>query len=418
MEIKELLISDLTEYGNNPRHNEKAIDAVAESIKQFGFKVPLVIDRDGIIVAGHTRLKAARKLGLEKVPCVVADDLTPEQVKAFRLADNKTAELAEWDFELLESELQDLQAYDMDLFGFDTLPSLFDSENAGEDYLDDIDEDSGEESNLVKFGSVWQLGNHRLICGDSTNAETIAELMNGEYADLLVTDPPYNVNIEGGTDDKLTIINDNMESEEFYNFLKSALSSADNVMKAGAGFYIWYGEIEGLNFRRACRDIGWNIKQTLIWVKNVATMGRQDYQWMHEPCLYGWKDGAGHYFIKNRKQKTVIDRSAELDIMSAEELRQIIRDILDPTDILKFDKPLRNDLHPTMKPIPLIETLIKNSSKRGQKVLDIFGGSGTTLLACESLNRQCFICEYDERYASVIVKRWETMTGDKAIQLK
>lgn len=418
MNIVDKLIIDLKEYENNPRHNEKAIDAVAESIKQFGFKVPLVIDRDGVIVAGHTRLKAARKLELEKVPCVVADDLTPEQVKAFRLADNKTAELAEWDFELLESELQDLQAYDMDLFGFDTLPSLFDSDNADEDYLDDIDEDCDEESNRVTFGSLWQLGNHRLICGDSTDAETIAELMGGECADLLVTDPPYNVNIEGGTDDKLTIINDNMESEEFYNFLKSALSSANNVMKAGAGFYIWYGEIEGLNFRRACRDIGWNIKQTLIWVKNVATMGRQDYQWMHEPCLYGWKDGAGHYFIKNRKQKTVIDRSAELDIMSAEELRQIIRDILDPTDILKFDKPLKNDLHPTMKPIPLIETLIKNSSKRGQKVLDIFGGSGTTLLACENLSRQCFICEYDERYASVIVKRWETMTGDKAIRLK
>lgn len=418
MKVIDKKIEELREYKNNPRHNEKAVDAVAESIKQFGFKVPLVIDSNNVIVAGHTRLKAARKLELETAPCVIADDLSPEQIKAFRLADNKTAELAEWDFEMLESELKELQAFDMDLFGFDTLPSLFDSAGADEDYIDEAEDEAEQGSSRVKFGSLWQLGKHRLICGDSTNQDTIKKLMGEELADLLVTDPPYNVNIEGGTDEKLTIANDNMKSDEFYSFLVSALLSADRVMKAGAAFYIWYGEIEGLNFRRACHEIGWQLKQTLIWVKNTATIGRQDYQWMHEPCLYGWKDGAAHYFFKNRKQKTVIDRCSDIEIMNADELRQLIKDILEPTDILRFDKPLRNELHPTMKPIPLIETLIKNSSKRGQNVLDIFGGSGTTLLACEKLERQCFMCEYDERYASVIIKRWESMTGQQAIKIK
>lgn len=392
LHIKDVQISDLKEYENNPRHNDGAVSAVAESIKQFGFKVPIVIDRDGVIVAGHTRLKAARKLGLETVPCIVADDLTPEQIKAYRLADNKTGELAEWDFSLLEKELSELSEIDMSMFGFSEDEFDFDSDFDYEEIEDDFDAEE-EAENIIepttKLGDVWQLGRHRLMCGDSTDAETVEKLMNGNKADLLITDPPYNVAYEGGTADKLTIKNDSMKDEEFFDFLKNAFAAADNVLKEGGAFYIWHADSEGLNFRSACKETGWKVRQCLIWVKNSIVLGRQDYQWKHEPCLYGWKSGAAHYFIDDRTQSTV----------------------------LEFNKPLKNAEHPTMKPVDLIAKVITNSSKKNNIVLDIFGGSGTTLVACEQLDRICYTMELDEKYCDVIIKRWEDITGEKAVKL-
>jgi site-specific DNA-methyltransferase (adenine-specific) len=413
VKIKEIEISCINEYENNPRNNEKAVEAVAESIRQFGFKVPIVVDKDFVIVAGHTRLKAANVLDMKSVPCVIADDLTEEQLKAYRLADNKTAELAEWDFEKLHEELKALNAFDMDVFGFDTLPDLMDEMNdSTEISIDDI---LGEEETKTKRGDIWLLGQHRLICGDCTDKAIIAQLMDGAKADLLLTDPPYNVAIENSAG--LTIQNDNMSDTAFYEFLHSAFSAANSAMRDGAGFYIWHGETEGLNFRKACNAVKWNLKQCIIWVKSQITIGRQDYQWKHEPCLYGWKGGGSHYFIKNRKQATVIDEDVNLEFMTADELRKMIADIMEQSSILREDKPLKNSDHPTMKPVPLIKKQVKNSTKRGGIVLDIFGGSGTTLMACEELHRTCYMCELDERYCDVIIKRYEEMTGKKAVKL-
>lgn len=386
MKIKEIRLDELQEYENNPRHNESAVEAVAASIREFGFKVPIVVDAAGVIVAGHTRLKAAKLLGLDKVPCIVADDLTPEQVKAFRVADNKTAELAEWDFELLESELAELATmdFDMEQFGFDEF-----EEETTEIIDDEVPEVDEQNEPITNLGDVWQLGRHRLMCGDSTSVENVEKLMNGEEADLLITDPPYNVAYEGKTADALTIENDSMSNDEFEEFLINAFFAADGAMKSGAAFYIWHSDSEGFNFRGACFAVSWQVRQCLIWNKNAMVMGRQDYQWKHEPCLYGWKSGASHNWYSDRKQTTIMD----------------------------FDKPLKNAEHPTMKPVELFAYQIKNSSKKGDIALDIFGGSGTTLVACEQLNRICYTMELDPKYCDVIIKRWETLTGENAVRL-
>lgn len=384
MNITNIPLKNLKPYENNPRKNDDAVKYVAESIKEFGFKVPIVIDKNNVIVAGHTRYKAAKKLKMSEVPCIIADDLTDEQIKAFRLADNKVAEKAEWDFDLLNAELDDIIDLDMELFGF-------------EDALQDDAEEAVEDEFEVelppepksKLGDIYQLGNNRLMCGDSTVLKDVEKLMGGEQADMLLTDPPYNVNYEGKTKDKLKIKNDQMGNDNFRQFLTDAFSNADMVMKPGAVFYIWHADSEAYNFRGACFDAGWTVRQCLIWNKNSMVMGRQDYQWKHEPCLYGWKEGAGHLWASDRKQTTVIN----------------------------FDKPTRNDMHPTMKPIPLFDYQIKNNTKGGDVVLDLFGGSGTTIMACEQNGRRGYSMEYDPRYVDVIVDRWEKFTGAKAVLL-
>ena len=384
MNITNIPLKNLKPYENNPRKNDDAVKYVAESIKEFGFKVPIVIDKNNVIVAGHTRYKAAKKLKMSEVPCIIADDLTDEQIKAFRLADNKVAEKAEWDFDLLNAELDDIIDLDMELFGF-------------EDALQDDAEEAVEDEFEVelppepksKLGDIYQLGNNRLMCGDSTVLKDVEKLMGGEQADMLLTDPPYNVNYEGKTKDKLKIKNDQMGNDNFRQFLTDAFSNADMVMKPGAVFYIWHADSEGYNFRGACFDAGWTVRQCLIWNKNRMVMGRQDYQCKHEPCLYGWKEGAGHLWASDRKQTTVIN----------------------------FDKPTRNDMHPTMKPIPLFDYQIKNNTKGGDVVLDLFGGSGTTIMACEQNGRRGYSMEYDPRYVDVIVDRWEKFTGAKAVLL-
>lgn len=411
MEIVYKSIDELTPYKNNPRHNENAVAAVAASIKEFNFKVPLVIDTNGVVVAGHTRLLAARQLGLSAVPCIVADDLTDEQIRAFRLADNKTAELAGWDFAKLEEELSSISdQFDMSVFGFD----MSDFEEEKEIIEDEVPEVDEEAEPTTKLGDIWQLGRHRLMCGDSTSVESVAVLMDGALADMILTDPPYNVVYEGRTKDKLTIMNDNMDDESFRAFLQDAFCAGDSALKKGGAFYIWHAESEVFNFRYACKAVGWEVKQCLIWNKNVFMIGRQDYQWKHEPCLYGWKSGASHYFVKNRKLTTVLNDGVDIDVMTSDELRELIREITEPSSVINENKPIRNGEHPTMKPVGLLSRQIRNSSRIGEKVLDLFGGSGSTLVACEQLDRVCYTMELDPKYCDVIIKRWEALSGQKA----
>jgi site-specific DNA-methyltransferase (adenine-specific) len=413
-QIVYMTLDEVIPYASNPRDNSGAIEAVANSIREFGFINPIVIDAQGEIVAGHTRALAARRLGLEKVPVIKADYLTPEQVKAFRLADNNTAELAEWDIDLLEQELADILDIDMSDFGFDEDQNIEPEEEPTDD---DFDPEPMDEA-VSKYGQVWKLGRHRLMVGDSTKAEDVQKLLGGEQLDLLVTDPPYNVAYQGGTDAKLRIMNDSMDDAAFRQFLTDAFRAVDTVMKEGAPFYIWYASREHVNFELATRATEtWTVKQQIIWAKNALVLGRQDYQWRHEPCLYGWKQGAGHYFIEDRTQTTVIDWEQDPEKMKKDELVAFVKDIISQageTSVMREDKPLRNGEHPTMKPIPLFARLIKNSSRPNENVGDIFGGSGTTIIACEQLNRNAFSMELDPLYADVQIRRWEEFTGEKA----
>lgn len=365
-------ITDIHAYENNPRKNDNAVDAVAASIKNFGFKQPIVIDRKNEIVAGHTRVKAAIKLGLTEVPCVIADDLTDEQVKAFRLADNKTAELAEWDLDKLEEELKFIDM-DMTEFGFEDLEKELER-----DVLeDDFDENEKlPETPYSQKGDIFLLGKHRLMCGDSTIEANVKTLMNGAIADMIFTDPPYNVDYEGGTGMKIQ--NDKQKDEDFFQFLTKAFNNMAECIKPGGSAYCCHADTEGVNFRTAFKNAGFKLSECLVWVKNSLVLGHQDYHYRHEPIMYGWKEGAGHYFIDDRTQDTVWE----------------------------YNRPRVNDLHPTMKPLELVGKAIKNSSRKNELVLDLFGGSGSTLITCEQLERIAYLMELDERYVDVIVKRY------------
>lgn len=285
MDIKMVPIATIVPYENNPRKNSEAVKYVVNSIREFGFKIPMVLDANNVIVCGHTRFLAAKKLGMSEVPCTYADDLTEEQIKAFRLADNKTAEFAEWDIDKLTIELQELPDINMADFGF--LDEISDLQEAAE-IIEDTPPEVEEGEPITVPGDLWLVGQHRLICGDSTKPEDVERLMDGQKADLFLTDPPYNVDYTGGTKDALKIMNDNMDDASFRKFLKDAFARANEVMRAGAVFYIWHADSEGYNFRGACHDVGWKVRECLIWNKNSLVMGRQDYQWKHEPCLYGW----------------------------------------------------------------------------------------------------------------------------------
>lgn len=382
MDIKMVSIAAIVPYENNPRKNSEAVKYVVNSIREFGFKIPMVLDANNVIVCGHTRFLAAKKLGMKEVPCTYANDLTEEQIKAFRLADNKTAEFAEWDIDKLTIELQELPDINMADFGF--LDEISDLQEAAE-ITEDTPPEVAEGEPITIPGDLWLVGQHRLICGDSTKPEDVARLMDGQKADMLLTDPPYNVDYTGGTKDALKIMNDNMDDASFRKFLQDAFARANEVMRAGAVFYIWHADSEGYNFRGACHDVGWKVRECLIWNKSSLVIGRQDYQWKHEPCLYGWKDGAPHLWASDRKQTTVLD----------------------------FDKPLASKLHPTMKPVALFAYQIGNNTHEGDAVLDLFGGSGTTLIACEQLGRRAFTSELDPKYCDVIVKRYINLKGSE-----
>lgn len=420
MQIHDIPIGKLIAYDKNAKiHSDKQNREIANSLLRFGWKQPLVVDRNNVLIVGHGRLEGAKIASLTDsrfltAPCIIADDLTDEEIKAYRLADNKLNE-SPWDFDLLDKELQDITGIDMSDFGFDM--SAFEEEPA-EVVEDDYNEERPEEPKS-KLGDIYQLGRHRLMCGDSTDIEDIKALMRSETADLILTDPPYNVDYKGGTKDALKIMNDSMEDSSFRAFLTDAFSNVNKVLKPGAAFYIWHADSEGLNFRCAARNAGWKIRQCLVWVKNSLVLGRQDYQWKHEPCLYGWKEGS-HYFTEDRTQSTVYDDKIDLKKLKKNEMLELLEKIFSnstPTTVLYEDKPLVNDVHPTMKPIRLMAQLIKNSTKPKQIVLDVFGGSGSTLIACEQLDRSCYMMELDPKYVDVIIDRWEKFTGQKAIKL-
>lgn len=407
-------VEELQLNKNNPRKNDHAVDTVAKSIEKYGFKAPLIIDTNNIVYCGNTRLKAARKLGLEEVPCIVVTDLTEKQIREYALLDNKTNEIADWDLELLAEELKELS---LEEFALDwEIPELESEKEVVEDNCDI--EEKLEEEPICKRGEVWILGNHRLMCGDSTNKEDIQKLMEGEQADLIVTDPPYNVAVKNAQG--MTIANDNLESAEFKAFLVKAFANMEEQLKAGGVFYVWYASKEQIHFEEALKEAGLQIREQLIWKKNHFILGRQDYHWQHEPCMYGWKEGAKHYFIEDRTQSTVLlEDKLDFTKLKKEEMLELLQEIYNKkinTTVLEEDKPLINELHPTMKPVRLLARLINNSSREEEIVLDLFVGSGSTLIACEQLNRKCYAMEIDEQYASVTIKRWEEFTGRKAVK--
>ena len=385
-------VDDLIPYARNSRtHSEAQVAQIAGSVREFGWTNPILVDAEGGIIAGHGRVLAARKLGMAEVPTITLYGLSEAQKRAYIIADNKLALNAGWDDELLALELDELQqdGFDLLLIGFDDgeLEALMNGPTETEPGL--TDEDAVPEVGpdpVTKPGDVWLMGKHRLMCGDSTSIAELERLCAGQAVDMWLTDPPYNVAYEGGTKEKLTIKNDSMGDDQFRQFLRDCYVAADTVMKAGAVFYIWHAESEGYNFRGAARDAGWQVRQCLIWKKSALVMGRQDYHWKHEPCLYGWKEGAGHLWAADRKQTT----------------------------ILEFDKPNRNGEHPTMKPVALFEYQLLNNTKGGDIVLDSFGGSGTTVIAAEKNGRFARLMELDPKYCDVIVRRWQDFTGKQA----
>lgn len=378
-------IDKLIPYVNNARtHSKEQINKLRSSLREFGFINPVIIDSKYNVIAGHGRILAAREEGITEIPCVLVDYLTEAQKKAYILADNRFALDAGWDEDLLRVEIEALQAedYDVLLTGFDPaeIDELFSipEEDIKDDNFD-VDEELSKPT-MSKQGDIWYLGNHRLAVGDSTKAETYDKLMDGKKANLVVTDPPYNVNYEGTAG---KIKNDNLEDSKFYQFLLDAFKCAESVMADDASIYVFHADTEGLNFRKAFNDAGFYLSGCCIWEKPSLVLGRSPYQWQHEPVLYGWKKKGKHQWYASRKETT----------------------------IWKYDKPKKNTDHPTMKPIPLLAYPIMNSSLSNCIVLDMFGGSGSTLIACEQTNRICYTIELDEKYADVIVKRYIEQAG-------
>lgn len=398
-------IHDLKPYEKNAKkHPKKQVEQVAKSIQEFGFNQPIVIDKNNVIIVGHGRLEAAKLLGLKEVP-VLQVDLPEDKIKAYRLADNKLNE-SEWDMNLAVEELKELDKEMAALTGFD-LDLLIEP-----DEKDDEVPETPEEPQS-KLGDLYELGNHRVLCGDSTKIEDVERLMDGMKADCVVTDPPYNVNYEGGTG--LTIENDDMDDLTFRTFLVGAFKRICESMKLGAAFYIWHADSEGFNFRSAAKEAGLLVRQCIIWNKNSLVMGRQDYQWKHEPCLYGWKEGSSHNWYGDRNKTTVYkipeDEQKAFEWFKKELKRQETKNI----SVVNFNKPLKNKQHPTMKPIELLEKQITNSSKQEDIILDTFLGSGSTLIASEKTGRTCYGMELDPKYIDVIVQRYVDFTGKEEI---
>lgn len=394
----------LIPYENNPRFNEKAVDHVAKSIKDFGFRVPITINKENVVITGHTRLLAAKKLGMREVPVIAIEDLTDDQIRAYRLVDNKVAEIATWNYELLEKELEEIDL-NLDEFNFE-IPGA-DSRLKDDDYKIKL-----PKTPKSKLGDIYKLGNHYLMCGDSTKKEDIEKLVSGTVIDALITDPPYNVDYKKSQLGPLA--NDNLTDEGYFNLLSQSFAAASHVMKKGAPFYIWHADSENIIVKKACESTDWTIRQSLIWVKSNFVIGRQDYQWQHEACFYGWKNGAKHYFINDRTFSTV--NYDEVKSLTASQAKKILLEYLEnkPGTVLEENKPLKNDNHPTMKPIKLMGRQINNSTKQGESILDIYAGSGSTMIAAEQLNRKSYLMEIDPQFVDAIIDRYEKFTGLKA----
>ena len=383
-EMKMVSTSKLIPYVNNARtHSQEQVNKLRGSLREFGFINPVIIDNDYNVIAGHGRLMAAKEEGIEEVPCVLVDYLSEAQKKAYILADNRYAQDADWDEELLKLEIEALEGMDFDVsltgFNEDEIADLFaDSEGTrAED--DDFDlSDALEKAAFVERGDVWIVGRHRLMCGDATSEKDVAILMDNKRANLIITDPPYNVAFESS--DGLSIKNDRMENEKFYEFLLSAFKNMAGHLEKGGSAYVFHADTEGLNFRKAFIDAGFHLSGCCIWVKNSLVLGRSDYQWQHEPVLYGFLQNGKHFWSKNAGRSQ--------------------------TTIWNFDKPKKNKNHPTSKPLELLAYPIGNSSSENAIVIDTFGGSGSTLMTCEQTNRICYTMEIDEKYASVILRRY------------
>ena len=386
-EMQLISIDKLVPYVNNARtHSAEQILKLRSSLREFGFVNPIIIDREFNVIAGHGRLMAAKEEGIEEVPCVFVDYLTDAQKKAYILADNRMAMDAGWDEELLKIEMEELQnlGYDLEFTGFDEkeLADLFgvDDKEVKEDEFDLTA--ALEKASFVERGDVWFVGKHKLMCGDATSSEDVAKLMEDKKANLILTDPPYNVAFKSS--DGLTIQNDSMKNNDFYEFLFSSFKNMAEHLENGGAAYIFHADTEGLNFRKAFIDAGFHLAGCCIWVKDSLVLGRSDYQWQHEPVLYGFLQNGKHPWYSDRKQTT----------------------------IWNFDKPKKNSNHPTSKPLDLLAYPINNSTQANAIVIDTFGGSGSTLMACEQMNRICYTMELDEKYASVILRRYVEDTND------
>lgn len=425
MDIQTIPVSAIIPYSKNPRKNEDAIRVVKRSIKEFGFQQPLVIDTNKEIIVGHTRFEAAKKLGFEDVPCIVAENLSAEQIKAYRIMDNKSAEYSGWNTDLLTQEIIELLEtdYDLALTGF-TQKELQDMDINID--LDDLaqqgmtDEDQVpeiQETHINQYGDIWLLGEHRLMCGDATSKEDVDTLMDGKRADLIFTDPPYNVAVEQKAG---KIINDDMDSDDFKEFMAKAYKRYFENLKLGGVIYVAHSEAERVTFTKEFEDAGFKLAQTLIWNKQHAVLSRQDYNWKHEPIIYGWKEGQGHYYCEDFTQTTVIEDPVVYEKMTKDELLETIKKLTEnfTATVIDFDKPGKSELHPTMKPVGLVQRLIQNSSKQEWLVLDLFGGAGSTLIACVKAKRKCYMMELDPKFADVIIRRWQEYTGLTAVNAK
>lgn len=440
-------IADITTVVPNPRnpnqHPKKQIELLAKIIKNQGWRAPITVSsRSGFVVRGHGRLLAAQLLGVGQVPVDRQNYATEAEEWADLVADNRIAELSQIDDALLAELVTDISAsdYDLGLTGYNDkqLDNLM-ADFRGPVQEDDFDPAAAAaaiKEPVTKPGDIWQLGRHRLMCGDATVMADVEKLMGGRKATMVFTDPPYNVAYEGATAEKLTIRNDDMPTEQFNEFLKVAFTSMLEAVDVGGAIYVCHADSEGSNFRGALQDAGWLLKQCLIWVKNQFVLGRQDYQWRHEPILYGWKPGGAHCWYGGRKQGTVIDEAAPITVRQGDNgtlltftagvqtvtIRVPAFEVLQAgddsmTSVWRFEKPLRNGEHPTMKPIGLCARAIQNSSRPGEITADFFGGSGSTLIAAEQTDRVCYMMEIDPVYCDVIIRRWEDFTEQTAIKL-
>lgn len=438
-------INELKEHPENPRiHPDSAIDKLQKSIEEFGFTNPVLVSKDGFILAGHARVKASKKAGLEEVPAIILD-LDGDMASLYLIADNRLQEETDWDMPVLKDLIErlDTGALDLELSGFtnDEIEDLMSQFHMDDEEIRDDEFDVSEaldeiEEPSTKVGQLWRLGRHRLLVGDSTNESEVKKLMGENLADMVFTDPPYNVDYVGKTGEALKISNDKMDDVEFLQFLLDSFNAMAVVTKAGGIIYVCHADTKGLQFRQAFVEAGFYLSQCLVWVKNMIVPGYSDYQWRHEPILYGWREGGPHKRLRDRKQSTVFEADEMLSIakekdhtlltitsgdssmvLKVPEYEVVYSGTEETQSVWRFNKPLRNGEHPTMKPIPLCARAILNSSDPGDNVLDPFGGSGSTLMACEQTGRSCFTMEYDPKYAEVIIKRWESFTGEKAIKI-
>lgn len=425
-------ITKLVPYARNSRtHSDEQISQLAASIKEWGWTTPVLVDEDGSIIAGHGRTLAAQRLKMTEVPVMVAKGWSDAKKRAYVIADNKLAMNAGWDESMLNLELGELKdmGFDISLIGFgkNELSELM-AEEPTEGLTDENEVPEVKEKPKSQRGDVWLLGEHRLMCGDSTQADDLAKLMDGDKADLVWTDPPYNVDMTGKNEylasvgkarkdtENFGIQNDKMSAQEFRTFMQSVYERYFENMREGAVIYVAHPEHERIIFVESMLKAGIKLSEVLIWVKQSGTLSRQDFNWKHEPILYGWKEGAGHYFCKDFTLTTVIDDDLDIDKLKKDEMVAMLKQIKEqmPTTVIRHDRPTKSDLHPTMKPVGLVQRMVEWSSMDGWIVLDLFGGSGTTMIACEKTHRKSRLMELDPKFSDVIVKRWQDFTGKKA----